>query len=57
VSGSATGPGEIQVLIAAKGDALKTLSKKGKVKVEVNVKLSGPSGVKEATTTVTLVKK
>jgi hypothetical protein len=57
VSGNATGPGEVQVLIAAKGGALKTLNKKGKVKVEVNVKLSGPSGVKEATTTVTLVKK
>jgi len=57
VSGQATGPGEVQVLIAATGDALKTLNKKGKVEVTVEVKLSGPAGVEEATTEVTLIKK
>jgi flagellar biosynthesis GTPase FlhF len=57
VSGNPTGPGEVQVLITAKGSALKTLNKKGKVELTVEVKLSGTNGVKEATTTVTLVKK
>jgi Bacterial Ig domain len=57
VSGHPTGPGEVQVLIAAKGAALKTLEKKGKVTVKVTVKLAAPSGTKSATTTVTLMKK
>jgi large repetitive protein len=57
VSGHPTGPGEVQVLIAAKGSALKTLNKKGKVTVRVTVGLSTSSGTKSATTTVTLVKK
>jgi hypothetical protein len=57
VTGHATGPGEIQVLITAKGHARKALKSKGKIKVKVKVKLSGPAGVKKATTKVTLVKK
>jgi hypothetical protein len=57
VSGHPTGPGEVQILIAAKGSALKTLNKKGKVTVKVTVKLSTKSGTKSTTTTVTLVRK
>jgi hypothetical protein len=57
VSGNPTGPGEVQVLIQAKGGALKTLDKKGKVTVKVTVKLSTKSGTKSTTTTVTLMKK
>jgi hypothetical protein len=57
VSGNPTGPGEVQVLIEAKGAALKVLNKKGKVTLTVTVKLSGAGSVKEATTSVTLVKK
>jgi hypothetical protein len=57
VSGHPTGPGEVQVLITAKGSALKTLNKTGKVTVKVTAKLSGSEGTKEATTEVTLVKK
>jgi hypothetical protein len=57
VTGNPTGPGEIQVLIEAKGSALKTLNKKGKVTVTVTVNLSGPNGPKTATAKVTLVKK
>lgn len=40
VSGHPTGPGEVQVLIAAKGKALRTLKKKGKVTVKVTIKLA-----------------
>jgi uncharacterized membrane protein YqiK len=57
VSGNPTTPGEVQVLIKAKGKALKTLSKKGKVTVEVDIEFTGTAGVKETTTMVTLVKK
>jgi large repetitive protein len=57
VSGNPTGPGEVQVLITAKGSALKTLKSKGKVTVKVTVSLSTSSGTKTKTTSVTLVKK
>jgi hypothetical protein len=57
VSGHATAPGPLQVLIAAKGKALKTLEAKGKVTVKVKIAFTGPDGTKHATTTVTLVKK
>jgi hypothetical protein len=57
VSGNPTAPGAVQVLIKAKGKALKTLSKKGKVTVEVDIEFTGTAGPKEATTMVTLVKK
>ncbi len=57
VSGNPTGPGEVQVLITAKGSALKTLDKKGKVTVKVTATLSTSSGTKTKTTAITLVKK
>jgi hypothetical protein len=57
VKANPTGPGEIQILITAKGKALSTLKEKGKVTVEVTIKLSGPNGPDETTTKVTLVKK
>jgi large repetitive protein len=58
VSGHATAPGNVQVLIKAKGSALKTLKKTGKVTVEVKITFTGPDGTKKTTTeTVTLVKK
>ena len=57
VSGQPTAPGEVQVLITAKGKALKTLKKKGKVTVKVKITFTGPDGTKKTTTTVTLVKK
>ncbi len=57
VSSSPTGPGEVQLLVTAKGSALKTLKSKGKVTVKVTVTLSGSSGTKTKTTSVTLVKK
>jgi hypothetical protein len=58
VSGHATAPGQVQVLIAAKGEALKTLQAKGSVTVKVTITFTGPDGKKQkATTTVTLVKK
>jgi hypothetical protein len=58
VAGNATAPGKIQVLIKAKGKALKTLKKKGKVTVLVKIKFTGADGIKKsATETVTLVKK
>jgi hypothetical protein len=57
VTGNPTGPGEVQILIAAKGSALKTLKAKGKVTVMVEATLSSPSGPKRATTMVTLVEK
>jgi hypothetical protein len=58
VSGHATAPGQVQVLIKAKGKALATLNKKGKVSVMVKITFTGPDGAKQkATTTVTLVKK
>jgi hypothetical protein len=57
VTGNPTGPGEVQILIAAKGSALKTLKAKGKVTVLVEATLSASSGTKRETTSVTLVKK
>jgi large repetitive protein len=57
VKANPTGPGEVQILIKAKGKALKTLEEKGEVTVEVTIKLSGPNGPDETTTKVTLVKK
>jgi hypothetical protein len=57
VSGHATDPGPVQVLIAPKGKALKTLKATGKVTVKVKVTFTGPDGTKHATTVVTLVKK
>jgi hypothetical protein len=57
VSGHATAPGPLQLLIAAKGKASKTLEAKGKVTVTVKIAFTGPDGTKHATTTVTLVKK
>jgi len=57
VTANPTGPGEVQILIKAKGKALKTLEEKGKVTVEVTIKLSGPNGPDETTTKVTLIKK
>jgi hypothetical protein len=55
VSGHATAAGPLQVLIAPKGNALKTLEAKGKVTVTVKITFTGPDGTKHATTTVTLV--
>ncbi len=57
VTGNPTGPGEVQVLITAKGSALKTLDKKGKVKVKVTATLTTSSGTKTKATAITLVKK
>lgn len=57
VSGNPTTPGTVEVLIKAKGKALKTLNRKGKVTVEVDIEFTGTAGTKEATTMVTLVKK
>ncbi|HEY0277497.1 MAG TPA: Ig-like domain-containing protein [Solirubrobacterales bacterium] len=57
VTTTETGPGEAEVLITAKGSALKTLKSKGKVTVKVTVTLGSPSGTKTKATTVTLVKK
>ncbi len=58
VSGHATAPGTVQVLITAKGKALKTLDKKGKVKVKVEITFTDAEGVKKKTTeAVTLIKK
>jgi hypothetical protein len=57
VSGHATAPGQVQVLIAAKGKALKTLNAKGKVTVKVTITFTGSDGKnQQATTTVTLIK-
>jgi hypothetical protein len=58
VTGHVTAPGSVQVLITAKGKALETLDKKGKVKVKVEITFTGPEGIKKKTTEmVTLVKK
>jgi hypothetical protein len=58
VSGHATAPGDVQILVKAKGGALKTLKEKGKVTVEVKITFTEPGGTKKTTTeTVTLVKK
>jgi hypothetical protein len=58
VTGHATAPGDIQVLITPKGSALKTLNKKGKVTVKVEVTFTGPEGIKKKTSeSVLLVKK
>jgi large repetitive protein len=51
------GAGEVQVVITARGSALETLQKKGKVTVSVTAALSGSTKPKRVTTTVTLVKK
>ncbi len=45
VSGHATGPRPIQILIAAKGKALKTLQAKGKVTVTAKIAFTGPEEV------------
>lgn len=58
VTGHATAPGKVQVLIKAKGSALKALNKKGKVTVQVKITFTGPDGIRKTTTeTVNLVKK
>ena len=57
VSGHATAPGPVQVLIAPKGKARKTLKATGKVTVTVKITFTGPDGTKHATTALTLVKK
>ena len=58
VSGHATAPGDVQVLIKAKGGALKALKKKGKVTVQVKITFTEADGTKKTTTeSVTLVKK
>lgn len=57
VSGHATAPGPLQVLIAAKGKALKTLKVEGKVTVTVKVAFTGLGVTKHTTTAVTLVMK
>jgi large repetitive protein len=57
VSGNATAPGELQILIKAKGRALKTLEKKGEVTVTVTITFTGPSSSSHTTTAVTLIKK
>jgi hypothetical protein len=57
VSGHATAPGEVQVLIKAKGKALKTLKAKGKVSVKVTITFTAGGKKATATETVMLVKK
>jgi hypothetical protein len=57
VSGHPTGPGEVQVLIKAKGSALKTLKEKGKVSVKVSIAFTAGGKTTTKTTTVALVKK
>ncbi|HWH20403.1 MAG TPA: Ig-like domain-containing protein, partial [Solirubrobacterales bacterium] len=57
VSGHPTGPGEVQVLIKAKGKALKTLNTKGKVSVKVTIAFTAGGKTITKTTTVSLVKK
>ncbi|HEX2393178.1 MAG TPA: Ig-like domain-containing protein [Solirubrobacterales bacterium] len=58
VSGSPAAPGGVQVVIEAKGRALRTLSQKGRVAVTVKVSFTGPDGKTAATTTtVVLVKR
>jgi large repetitive protein len=57
VTGHTTGPGPLEVLIKAKGQSLKTLRKKGKVTVKVEVTFSAGEVTRHGTTAVTLVKK
>jgi hypothetical protein len=57
VSGHPTAPGEVQVLIKARGNALKTLDAKGKVSVKVTITFTADGKKTTKTTTVTLVKK
>jgi hypothetical protein len=57
VSGHPTGPGPVQVLVKAKGKALKTLNTEGKVSVKVTVTLTAEGKKATKTTMVTLVKK
>lgn len=58
VTGHATAPGKVQVLIKAKGKALKTLKAKGKVTVKVEITFTEPGGIKKKTSgMVTLVMK
>jgi large repetitive protein len=57
VSGHATAPGEIQVLIKAKGKALKTLNKEGKVSVKVSITFTASGKKATDSKTVMLVKK
>jgi hypothetical protein len=57
VSGHPTTPGEVQVLVKAKGSALKTLTEKGKVSVKVTITFTADGKTTTKTTTVALVKK
>jgi hypothetical protein len=57
VSGHPTGPGEVQVLVKAKGKALKTLNTQGKVSVKVSIAFTADGKTITKTTTVALVKK
>jgi hypothetical protein len=57
VSGHPTAPGEVEVLIKAKGKALKTLREKGKVSVKVTITFTAEGKKSTKTTTVTLVRK
>ena len=57
MSGHQNGPGEVQVLIKAKGRTLKTLKKTGKVSVKVTITFTAEGKTKKKTTTVRLVKK
>jgi large repetitive protein len=56
VSGHPTGPGEVQVLIKAKGEALKTLDTRGKVSVKVTIAFTADGKKTTKTATVVLVK-
>jgi large repetitive protein len=58
VSGNPTAPGNVQVLIVAKGKALKTLNKTGSVTVKVKISFTGADGITHAVTkTIVLAKK
>jgi hypothetical protein len=57
VSGHPTGPGEVQVLVKAKGKALTTLNQTGKVSVKVTITFTAHGKKTTKTTTVALVKK
>jgi large repetitive protein len=57
VSGHPTGPGTVQVLVKAKGKALKTLEAKGEVSVKVTITFTAGGKKTVKTATVTLVKK
>lgn len=57
VSAHPTAPGEVQMLVKARGKALKTLNEKGKVPVELTIAFAADGKKTTKTTTVTLVKK